>query len=163
MNEEDWIRKSWFDVDASELQSGDHLVIGLNPPFGKNGALAETFLKKATDFSPRFVVFIAPKGARAPPGYELIYDNPVLCKDYAFFTPTGGQSWSSDPPTLRIYHRVDPPCEARLKFTNPAMMASLFPAMSEFYTTLTHVISQPAPVMQSQNTRLDPRAPHQVE
>eukprot|EP00210_Caulerpa_lentillifera_P005401 g5163.t1 len=138
LNEDDWIRKSWFDVEKSELQSGDHLVIGLNPPFGKNGALAETFLIKATEFSPRFVVFIAPKGVRTQPGYQLIYDNPVLCKDYAFFTQNGGQSWSSDPPTLRIYHRVDPPCEAKLNFANPAMLASLFPSMREFYPSIWH-------------------------
>lgn len=63
---------------------GDHLVIGLNPPFGKNGALAETFLTKAVEFQPRAVMLISPDFVRCPDGYVLIYDNPVLCKEEYF-------------------------------------------------------------------------------
>ena len=96
-NLEDWIRRSWFDVHPDELYigkgmegmmscegvaaTGDRLVIGLNPPFGKNGRLAEFFIQKAAEFRPRHLVLITPPVTQTPPGYERIYEDPHLCRE----------------------------------------------------------------------------------
>lgn len=47
---------------AGSQFSSDRLVIGLNPPFGKNASLANEFVSYAVDkFQPRMLVLIVPK------------------------------------------------------------------------------------------------------
>ena len=47
-------------LPAEDLPNGNNLVIGLNPPFGKNGSLAGDFVKQAALFRPRIMVLIVP-------------------------------------------------------------------------------------------------------
>ena len=70
-----------IDDGVRERGTGDRLVIGLNPPFGKNGRLAAFFIQKAVEFQPRHLVLITPPMTMTPPGYEQIYEDPYLCKE----------------------------------------------------------------------------------
>ena len=47
---------------AARLAQPDRLVIGLNPPYGKNNSLADEFTRHAATFKPRVIVSSA--GAR---------------------------------------------------------------------------------------------------
>lgn len=62
-------------VDGAQF-SADRLVIGLNPPFGKNGSLANEFVSYAVDkFQPRMIVLIVPKVTKVLGGNDT--DNGV--------------------------------------------------------------------------------------
>ena len=47
----------WF---PGELPAGNKLIIGLNPPFGKNGILAAQFAALAAKHRPRLIVLVVP-------------------------------------------------------------------------------------------------------
>ncbi|KAK9814428.1 hypothetical protein WJX72_005780 [[Myrmecia] bisecta] len=106
-NMEDFVQMSWFDVKHENLipgdTSGDRLVIGLNPPFGKDNALANKWVRHAAIFSPRIIVLIVPPGTISPDGYTMIYDDYTLMRDKAFYVPGSDQeSWNKDTPAFRI-------------------------------------------------------------
>ena len=54
-------------------------MIGLNPPFGKNGRLAGIFLEKAIQFRPHHIVLISPPMTAIPANYRLVYEDHDLC------------------------------------------------------------------------------------
>ncbi len=56
---------------TGQLPRGDQLVIGLNPPFGKDGCLASKFGTHAAQFQPRVIVLIAPPGTVVRPSTLL--------------------------------------------------------------------------------------------
>ena len=61
---------------AGMLPPGQHLVIGLNPPFGKNNALARKFVMHAARaHSPRVIVLIVPRDTPIPEGYIVMYED----------------------------------------------------------------------------------------
>lgn len=66
---------------------GHRLVIGLNPPFGKNNALANKFVERAELFHPRLIVLIVPPSTRTPRGYHILYENRSLCRGEEFYVP----------------------------------------------------------------------------
>lgn len=53
-----------FHCHAGSLPPGDRLVIGLNPPFGKDGCLADKFVSHAAKFNPRVIVLIVPPATK---------------------------------------------------------------------------------------------------
>lgn len=68
-------------VAAGDLPAGDNLVIGLNPPFGKNNGLAKTFVQQAAKFCPRVIVLIVPPEVPIPRGYQVMYEEQDTMKD----------------------------------------------------------------------------------
>lgn len=101
-------RRSWMEVRPGDLPVGDKLVIGLNPPFGKNNMLARKFVKHAAVFWPRVIVLIVPPGVPIPPGYRVVYEEQETMKDRAFFVPgSKNESWNQVPPALRVLLRRD--------------------------------------------------------
>lgn len=68
-------------ADAGMLPDGDSLVIGLNPPFGKNNQLARRFVEHAAIFHPRVIVLIVPPGTPIPDGYIVMYEDQTTMHD----------------------------------------------------------------------------------
>lgn len=68
-------------IAAGDLPAGDNLVIGLNPPFGKNNGLANTFVQQAAKFCPRVIVLIVPPEVSIPRGYQVMYEEQDTMKD----------------------------------------------------------------------------------
>ena len=66
---------------ADSLPPGEKLVIGLNPPFGKNGTLAAQFAALAAQHKPRIIVLIVPPQTAVRPPNILQKSCPALpCK-----------------------------------------------------------------------------------
>ena len=55
---------AWY---AGDLPDGNQLIIGLNPPFGKNGSLAAEFARLAAKHRPRLIVLIVPPATPVSP------------------------------------------------------------------------------------------------
>lgn len=66
---------------SGDLPAGDRLVIGLNPPFGKNNGLANMFVGQAASFRPRVIVLIVPPAVSTPKGYQVMYEEQETMKD----------------------------------------------------------------------------------
>ena len=67
---------------AGQLPHGDTLVIGLNPPFGKNNVLARKFTEHAADqFRPRVIVLIVPPSTPIPRNYVVMYEDCATMSD----------------------------------------------------------------------------------
>lgn len=77
---------------AEGLGEGDSLVIGLNPPFGKDNYLANKFVMHAVEFKPRVLVLIVPPATVQPEGYYIAYEDRQLCKGEEFYVP-GKKGW----------------------------------------------------------------------
>lgn len=56
-------------------------MIGLNPPFGKNGTLAKAFLEQAARFDPAIFVLIVPPATFIPPGYAIDFEDKSVMSD----------------------------------------------------------------------------------
>ena len=67
--------------DAGSLPHGNQLVIGLNPPFGKNNSLAKMFVDHAAVFQPAIIILIVPPATPIPQGYVVDYQNTDTMKD----------------------------------------------------------------------------------
>lgn len=64
------------------LPHGNTLVIGLNPPFGKNNSLALQFVQHAAlTFKPRVIVLIVPPSTPIPRGYTIMYEDQTTMHD----------------------------------------------------------------------------------
>jgi hypothetical protein len=94
---------------AEGLAPPGRLVVGLNPPFGKNNVLADRFVMHAAQlFRPRLIVLIVPPGTLIPPGYRLLHENLTLCKGEEFYVPgSTHKSWNKDIPAFRILVREE--------------------------------------------------------
>lgn len=86
-NSEDWERNSWFNVEPRDLCNGteggsniDHIVVGINPPFGMNGNLAGKFVQKSADLQVRMMFLIVPPKTQNPHGYSVVHLDPDLCQ-----------------------------------------------------------------------------------
>ncbi|KAK9844902.1 hypothetical protein WJX74_008431 [Apatococcus lobatus] len=109
---EDLIIKSWFETTRDELPPGDQTVIGLNPPFGTNGSLANQFIEKAASFNPRIIVLVVPPQTVIPGRYIVQFEDNKIMADKAFYIPGGDkagiqQSWNVVTPAVRILVRRD--------------------------------------------------------
>ncbi|CBI21732.3 unnamed protein product, partial [Vitis vinifera] len=61
-------------VKPSELPTGSHLIMGLNPPFGVQAALANKFIDQALEFKPKLLVLIVPQETQRLDKKKLPYD-----------------------------------------------------------------------------------------
>jgi hypothetical protein len=93
---------------AEGLEDGRRLVIGLNPPFGKDNSLARKFVEHAAAFRPRLMVLIVPPATFIPPGYTVVFEDRTMCKGEEFYVPgTNKRSWNKTWPALRILARTE--------------------------------------------------------
>jgi len=109
--------QDWFEISHADLgyASGDSLVIGLNPPFGVQNALAEQFITKAVEFRARLIVLIVPPSTRMPLGYAELVRDIKLCAGHAFYLPgshdpkQGGHAhdWCKVAPAFIVLQRAD--------------------------------------------------------
>lgn len=80
-NSEDWEQNSWFNVQHGDLcPDSDHLVVGINPPFGMNGNLAGKFVKKCAELKARMIFLIVPPKTKSPHGYKTIALDKNMCR-----------------------------------------------------------------------------------
>ena len=77
---------------AESLAPPHHLVIGLNPPFGKDNVLANKFVLHAARFCPRLMVLIVPPGTVIPEGYQVLHEDRQLCRGEEFYVPGSMQA-----------------------------------------------------------------------
>ncbi|XP_055959654.1 protein ENHANCED DOWNY MILDEW 2-like isoform X2 [Mercurialis annua] len=110
-------KRDWLTVDQNELPDGSRLIMGLNPPFGVNASLANTFINKALEFSPKLIVLIVPQGTqrldeKAP--YDLIWEDQKLLSGKSFYLPGSVDvndkqmdQWNNIPPPLYLWSRLD--------------------------------------------------------
>lgn len=78
-------KTDWFDV--KDIRSG--CVIGLNPPFGYQGALAKRFIQHAATFDPAYMFLILPRmggGQWIPSGYRI--RNELALPETSFYVPS---------------------------------------------------------------------------
>ncbi|KAH9305007.1 hypothetical protein KI387_009411, partial [Taxus chinensis] len=77
-------KRDWMTVRKDELATGTRLIMGLNPPFGVNAALANRFIDKALEFRPKLLILIVPKETKRldekPERYDLVWEDMDLLK-----------------------------------------------------------------------------------
>ncbi|XP_020530736.1 protein ENHANCED DOWNY MILDEW 2 isoform X2 [Amborella trichopoda] len=118
MNDFNFERKDWMSVSLKDLPKGDRLIMGLNPPFGVNAALANKFIDKALEFKPKLVVLIVPKETQRldakKDAYDLLWQDVDRFRGHSFYLPGSvddednqlGQ-WNNSPPPLYFWSRSD--------------------------------------------------------
>jgi hypothetical protein len=111
--EKDWSAVTRADVGGAP---GDHLVVGLNPPFGTDGALAAKFVAHAVAaLQPRLLILIVPRETPLPVGYVELERNLRLADGHAFYLPGSldpatqkpVEDWNTQTPPFIIMCRAD--------------------------------------------------------
>ncbi|KAI4308435.1 hypothetical protein L6164_031512 [Bauhinia variegata] len=108
----------WMTVKVEELPNGSQLIMGLNPPFGINGYLANKFIEKALEFKPKLLILIVPKETkrldRKKGGYDLIWEDAEILSGKSFYLPGSIdvhnkqlEDWNLQPPPLSLWSRPD--------------------------------------------------------
>ncbi|MED6222000.1 hypothetical protein PIB30_060170 [Stylosanthes scabra] len=111
-------KRDWMSVTAEELPNGSQLIIGLNPPFGVNGYLANKFIEKALTFKPKLLVLIVPKVTKRldgkKGGYDLIWEDDEMLSGKSFYLPGSVdvrdkqlEDWNNKTPPLYLWSRSD--------------------------------------------------------
>ncbi|CAM6128024.1 unnamed protein product [Calypogeia fissa] len=83
----------WFENDGHDFFEGNRLIIGLNPPFGYMGSLADKFILHALKFKPKLLILIVPPVSMRFSrryqdfNYELVWVDDELLSGKAFFIP----------------------------------------------------------------------------
>ncbi|PKI36317.1 hypothetical protein CRG98_043282 [Punica granatum] len=67
-------KRDWMTVSPKELPAGNKLIMGLNPPFGVNAALANKFIDKALEFKPKLLILIVPPETQRLDKKKFVYD-----------------------------------------------------------------------------------------
>ncbi|XP_019453792.1 PREDICTED: protein ENHANCED DOWNY MILDEW 2-like isoform X2 [Lupinus angustifolius] len=118
-NDFNFEKRDWMSVNAEELPNGNHLIIGLNPPFGVKGSLANKFIDKALTFKPKLLILIVPKvtkrlDRKKGGGYDLIWEDDKMLSGKSFYLPGSVdtrekqlEDWNVDPPPLYLWSRPD--------------------------------------------------------
>ncbi|KAH7286771.1 hypothetical protein KP509_32G022200 [Ceratopteris richardii] len=117
-NDFNFSKRDWFQVKPDELPDGNRLIMGLNPPFGVKGQLANQFVDHALKFKPKIIVLIVPKETerldikRDP--YDLIWEDTDLLSGQSFYLPGSVDvnemplnDWNVVAPPLFIWSRPD--------------------------------------------------------
>ena len=110
--------KDWFAVTRADVGGahGDNLVVGLNPPFGTDGALAAKFVTHAVaELRPRLLILIVPRETPLPRGYVELERNFRLAEGHAFYLPGSldpatqkpVEDWNKQTPPFIIMCRAD--------------------------------------------------------
>ncbi|KAK1348692.1 Protein ENHANCED DOWNY MILDEW 2 [Heracleum sosnowskyi] len=91
-NDFNFEQKDWMTVTSEELPAGSNLIMGLNPPFGVDGILANKFIDKALTFKPKLLILIVPieterldRKKESP--YDNIWEDHQLPSGKAFYLP----------------------------------------------------------------------------
>ncbi|XP_050874338.1 protein ENHANCED DOWNY MILDEW 2 isoform X1 [Lathyrus oleraceus] len=117
-NDFNFEKRDWMSVKPEELPDGSQLIIGLNPPFGVKGFLANKFINKALTFKPKLLILIVPKVTkrldRKKGGYDLIWEDEEICSGKSFYLPGSVdtrdkqlEDWNLKPPPLYLWSRPD--------------------------------------------------------
>ncbi|KAL2319804.1 hypothetical protein Fmac_028773 [Flemingia macrophylla] len=117
-NDFNFEKRDWMSVNAEELPDGSQLIIGLNPPFGVKGCLANKFIDKALTFKPKLLVLIVPKVTKRldgrKGGYDLIWEVDEMFSGKSFYLPGSVdtrdkqlEDWNLKPPPLYLWSRPD--------------------------------------------------------
>lgn len=99
---------------------GSRLIIGLNPPFGKNATLANQFIAHTLRLKPKLVILIVPPeterldGEKRRNPYDLIWEDAELLGGKSFYLPGSVdvndkqmEQWNNTPPPLYLWSRQD--------------------------------------------------------
>ncbi|XP_068634166.1 protein ENHANCED DOWNY MILDEW 2-like isoform X2 [Aristolochia californica] len=111
-------KRDWMTVQKDELPTGSQLIMGLNPPFGVRGALANRFIDKALEFKPKLLILIAPKETerldKKEAAYDLIWEDDCTLSGKSFYLPGSVdvydkqmEQWNEKPPLLYLWSRPD--------------------------------------------------------
>ncbi|RDX86204.1 Protein ENHANCED DOWNY MILDEW 2, partial [Mucuna pruriens] len=117
-NDFNFEKRDWMSVNAKELPNGSQLIIGLNPPFGVKGCLANKFINKALTFKPKLLILIVPKVTkrldRKKGGYDLIWEDDEMFSGKSFYLPGSVdirdkqlEDWNLKPPPLYLWSHPD--------------------------------------------------------
>lgn len=117
-NDFNFVKRDWFQVKQDELVDGNRLIMGLNPPFGVKGQLANSFIDCALKFRPKLIVLIVPKETekldRKHDKYDLIWEDSDLLEGQSFYLPGSVDvnenplnDWNAVAPPLYIWSRPD--------------------------------------------------------
>ncbi|KAK9080687.1 hypothetical protein SSX86_000445 [Deinandra increscens subsp. villosa] len=120
-NDFNFEKRDWMKVSPRELPcSGSQLIMGLNPPFGRNAALANKFVDNALKFKPKLIILIVPpeterldSSYRTTP-YDLVWEDVELLAGKSFYLPGSVDvndkqmdQWNTIPPPLYLWSRRD--------------------------------------------------------
>ncbi|XP_020111332.1 protein ENHANCED DOWNY MILDEW 2-like isoform X2 [Ananas comosus] len=111
-------RRDWMTVQPDELPTGSQLIMGLNPPFGLKGCLANEFINKALTFKPKLLILIVPKETQRldekDQPYDLIWQDTEMLSGKAFYLPGSVdnnqkqmEQWNLKTPPLSLWSRPD--------------------------------------------------------
>ncbi|KAL8150963.1 hypothetical protein V2J09_020771 [Rumex salicifolius] len=117
-NDFNFEKRNWFSVGTEELPAGSGLIIGLNPPFGVNGILANQFIDKALLFKPKLLILIVPRETqrldRKRTPYNLIWEDANMLAGKSFYLPGSIdvnnkqlEQWNMVSPPLSLWSRPD--------------------------------------------------------
>ncbi|THG07864.1 hypothetical protein TEA_007762 [Camellia sinensis var. sinensis] len=115
-NDFNFEERDWMSVKLKELPPGSQLIMGLNPPFGVNAALANKFIDKALEFKPKLLILIVPKETERldKKGYDLIWENNELLAGKSFYLPGSVdindnqlEDWNVSTPPLYLWSHPD--------------------------------------------------------
>uniref|UniRef100_A0A6V7QWW2 Zinc finger PHD-type domain-containing protein n=1 Tax=Ananas comosus var. bracteatus TaxID=296719 RepID=A0A6V7QWW2_ANACO len=93
-------------------------IMGLNPPFGLKGCLANEFINKALTFKPKLLILIVPKETQRldekDQPYDLIWQDTEMLSGKAFYLPGSVdnnqkqmEQWNLKTPPLSLWSRPD--------------------------------------------------------
>ncbi|XP_043691278.1 protein ENHANCED DOWNY MILDEW 2-like isoform X2 [Telopea speciosissima] len=111
-------KRDWMKVWPKELPTGSQLIMGLNPPFGVKGALANQFIDKALEFKPKILILIVPPETERldekESPYDLIWEDDKKLSGKSFYLPGSVDvndkqmdQWNVKPPLLSLWSRPD--------------------------------------------------------
>ncbi|KAJ7960300.1 Protein ENHANCED DOWNY MILDEW 2 [Quillaja saponaria] len=111
-------QRNWMSVNVEELPNGSQLIMGLNPPFGIKGSLANIFINKALEFKPKLLILIVPKETKRldnmKGGYDLVWEDDAILSGKSFYLPGSVdthhkqlEDWNLKPPPLYLWSRPD--------------------------------------------------------
>ncbi|XP_038688579.1 protein ENHANCED DOWNY MILDEW 2 isoform X2 [Tripterygium wilfordii] len=114
-NDFNFKRRDWMTVPREDLPQGSRLIMGLNPPFGVRGALANKFIDKALEFCPKLLILIVPPETerldkKGP--YDLVWEDAQLLSGKSFYLPGSVDEndkrmdqWNLTAPPLYLWSR----------------------------------------------------------
>ena len=111
--------KSWFSVNVNDVSwegRGKEVVLGLNPPFGKDNVESRKFVAHGISvFQPRLLVLIVPDLGRMKEleNYSLVHKDARAINGKDFYIPgaqtMGSKHQTNTDPAFIIYRRNSPP------------------------------------------------------
>ncbi|KAL6520737.1 hypothetical protein OROHE_016918 [Orobanche hederae] len=106
--------RDWMSVRPDELPDGSQLIMGLNPPFGVNAALANKFINKALEFKPKLIILIVPRETEQldvkDSRYDLVWEDDQMFAGKSFYLPGSVdvfdkhiEDWNVNAPVLCLW------------------------------------------------------------